>query len=118
MTAHQIQIVWPPAQTGGLTIHLYLAGFQPGRKTRDFDGAMCGIAANTERWRIKDHTLPQAEWEREYFPNGRWHQPFVEGFEFVQPPWRWCSICLGRAINHLDLAADVARLIAAKETVQ
>lgn len=109
-------IVWPKTNSAATQIHLFLADYQPGKRSRSVpSAALCGQPAHMYWEKLADgyRDLPQAEWTTVTTATGRWHQPFVEGFEFVKDPWSFCPICMGRAIQHLGLRESVARLIAA-----
>lgn len=113
----ELMIVWPKMQSSASQIHLYLPGYAPGKKRRGLDETtLCSQPAHMY-WEKLDTIIPgtpQREWTTTTTPTGRWHQPFVEGFEFVKDPWRFCPICLGRAVEQAGLQDAVAALIAAR----
>ena len=87
--------------TGASTIHLYLEGYRPGRKPRNYETALCGSPAGLV-------------WGRDQNPTGRKHIPFNLALRLEAEvaladdprPYpahrRWCPLCVGRAVAHYD----------------
>lgn len=104
--------VYPPR---GRIVHLYVAGYQPGPKTRSLDETtMCGATAN--------ETTPPPVGPS---PTGRVHVPLAKAMQSEafaaakpadpRPSWMWCANCLGHAVRHFDLTAVVLTKLKEKE---
>lgn len=78
---------------GGTVLHLYLPGYQPGRKTRPLPSALCGAAAwGTSRGPLVWYPAPPV----------------------VPPePLRWCPKCVGCALDHAGLLSAALSAVAA-----
>lgn len=105
MNAAIPEAVYPPR---GQLVHLYLPDYAPGPKSRSnvVEVAMCNAAAN--------ETTPPPVGP---LPTGRKRVPLSQavgsaaflapGPNDPRPFWRWCAICLGRAVEHYGLAGVV-----------
>lgn len=102
--------VYPPR---GQIVHLYLPEYRPGTKARSVKvTGMCGASVN--------HTTPPPVGPS---PTGRVHVALHEAIHYEHPApadaadprpprfWSWCAPCLGRAVQHYDLADIVLKQI-------
>lgn len=87
-------------------IHLYIEGFQTGRRPRrPPDVGLCngtGSVLRNERVPLGD----ALEWTKPHGPCDHCHSP--------RPDWQWCHVCLGRAIGVAGLADELVKMIASR----
>lgn len=107
------EAVYPPR---GQLVHLYLPNYRPGAKSRSsmVDSTMCNQPANEN---VPPPVGP--------LPTGRKRVPLARavgseaflapGPDDPRPMWRWCGVCLGRAVEHYGLAALVLDQILKEE---
>jgi len=94
---------------GGELVHLMLPGYKPAGShkshTRSPTHTMCGqIGSNTLHWNIS--TGRDENTGREHWPVS------VAATELASKGYlRWCHACIGRAIQHLGLLDEVARMV-------
>ena len=107
-----VYAVTPRLNGGGLVLHLYVPGYQPGAKSRrPAEAAMC----NAPVWK----TL---SWGPQKDQVIRRHVPLAEALAWAsspppdpfdpRPAWRWCPVCVGRLV---ELYGDLGAVLHALE---